>query len=293
MYALDIRKQALNVYSKIQSLRKTAFLLDIHFSSISRWLKQLERKPYSPRKYTKEALIIDTVKNIIQANPLVSSRTLTTKLKETFNVNLSRELVRVAIKNLGFTRKKARFISEPKDCKERLHAFLQLRKSYSDREFYSIDETSFGRNSFVSVGYALKGRKLYITKKQPRMSSISVCACASKNGWIGTMKKDGSFNKASFLEFLQTLHIPPLSVLLLDNIRFHHSKEVKDYLKSVNITPLYTPPYSPWFNPIEGCFSIVKKAFAAIQSIDEAFLSLQSKHFLSFFQKSLASEDKW
>jgi len=125
------------------------------------------------------------------------------------------------------------------------------------------------------------------------MSSISVCACASKHGWIRTMKKDGSFNKATFLEFLQALNIPPFSVLLLDNIRFHHSKEVKDYLKSFDIIPLYTPPYSPWFNLIEGCFSIVKKAFAAIQSIDEAFLSLQPKHFLSFFQKSLASEDKW
>ena len=101
MYPLDIRKLALKIYSKVQSLRKTSKLLDIHFSSISRWLHQLERKPYPERKYTKEALIVETIKDVLQTNPLTSSRLLQQKLKDAFRVDLSRELVRVAIKKLS------------------------------------------------------------------------------------------------------------------------------------------------------------------------------------------------
>lgn len=293
MYPLDIRKQALNVYSKVQSLRKTAFLLDIHFSSISRWLSNLERKPYSARKFTKESVIVDTIKAILQTDPLTSSRTLTSKLNQTFSMKVSRELVRVAIKRLGYTRKKAHFISKPKLLPEKQDYFLKIRTSFSEREFFSIDETGFGRNCFIDKGYSLKGQKLFLSKKQPRMTSQSVCACASRNGWVGFHQKNGSFDTQSFLLFLKSLELPPSSVLLLDNVSFHHSKVVKDYLESKLIIPLYVPPYSPWFNPIEGCFSIVKKAFTHFQKIDDAFYSLESRHFQAFFDKSLNATDRW
>jgi transposase len=293
MYPLDIRKQALKIYSKVQSLRKTSKLLDIHFSSISRWLHQLERKPYPERKYTKEALIVETIKDVLQTNPLTSSRLLQQKLKDAFRVDLSRELVRVAIKKLGYTRKKARFVSEPKTNQVKIEEFLKQRESLKDRTFFSIDETSFGRHSFKTTGYSPKGKKLYITKKQPRMTSVSVCACASKTGWIKVSKVEGSFNKTSFLTFLQQLSLPPTSVLLLDNVKFHHSKDVKDYLEKIEVFPLYTPPYSPWFNPIEGCFSIVKRSFADNQNITKSFDSLNVGHFEAFFIKSLTATQKW
>ena len=293
MYSLDVRKQALNIYSKVQSLRKTSLLLDIHFSSISRWVAQLERKPYSPRKYSKEAIIVDSIRTILQTEPLTSGRVLTQKLKNAFNIQISRELVRVVIKKLGFTRKKARFISIPKNYEQKKDAFLQLRESLAGKRFFSIDETGFGRNSFIDKGYALKGHKLYIAKRQPRMTSLSVCACASEQGWIGFSKKEGSFNHESFLQFLKSLEIPPSSVLLLDNVSFHHSKNVKEYLSSKNITPLFTPPYSPWFNPIEGCFSLVKKAFTFYEKIEDAFLSLKQSQFKAFFEKSLKAVERW
>ena len=152
MYPLDVRKQALKIYAKVQSLRKVGLLLDIHFSSISRWVRNLDRKPYSPRKFTKQELIVESIKDVLQTNPLTSGRELARRLQETFNVRISKELVRVAIKNLGFTRKKARFVSEPKTLQSKTDTFLQERETLKDREFFSIDETSFGRNSFIAKG---------------------------------------------------------------------------------------------------------------------------------------------
>ena len=42
--------------------------------------------------------------------------------------------------------------------------------------------------------------------------------------------------------------------LLQDNVRFHHSKIVKQYAAENNIGMNYIPAYSPIFNPIEISF---------------------------------------
>jgi transposase len=70
---------------------------------------------------------------------------------------------------------------------------------------------------------------------------------------------EGSFNKERFLNFLKDLSLlPPGTVILLDNVSFHHSLVVKDIAKQHSLVLLYTPPYSPCFNPIEGVFSIIR-----------------------------------
>ena len=225
MYSLDVRKQAIKLYLKLQSLRKTSLLLDIHFSSISRWFQHLERKPYPVRTYTKSDLIVESIKDTIQACPFISERELAKRLSSSFKINISKELVRLSIKKLGYTKKKTKYFSCPPSLDSITKEFLDRRHSLKHRQILSIDETSFGRNGFESRGYALKGKKLFIKKKLSRMTSISVCACCSSSKWIGYAKKEGSYNKASFLDFLKSIDLPSNSVLLLDNIKFHHSKE--------------------------------------------------------------------
>jgi transposase len=293
MYSLDVRRQAIKLYSKLQSLRKTSTMLDIHFSSISRWLNNLERKPYPVRQFTKSDLIVETIKDTIQTFPFISERELAKRLTDSFNLKFSKELVRLSIKKLGYTKKKAKYFSCPTSLETITKDFLEKRLTLKNRLFLSIDETSFGRSGFESRGYALKGKKLFIKKKLPRMTTISVCACCSNSKWIGYAKQEGSYNKAFFLEFLKNIDLPSNSVLLLDNIKFHHSKEVVDYLKSIDVIPLFTPPYSPWFNPIEGCFSIVKRSFAHLQDVELAFQSLKPNHFEAFFKKSLEAMTRW
>lgn len=46
--------------------------------------------------------------------------------------------------------------------------------------------------------------------------------------------------------------------LIMDNVRFHHSHKVKDLADQKGLRIVYTPPYSPDFNPIENVFSYVK-----------------------------------
>ena len=57
----------------------------------------------------------------------------------------------------------------------------------------------------------------------------------------------------------------------MDNVSFHHCKEVVEFIHSQNWKILYTPPYSPWFSPIEGVFSVVKNHYRKFLDIDLAF----------------------
>jgi len=44
----------------------------------------------------------------------------------------------------------------------------------------------------------------------------------------------------------------------MDNLAAHKVKGVQEALEEVGATPLYPPPYSPEFNPIELAFSKIK-----------------------------------
>jgi len=95
---------------------------------------------------------------------------------------VSRELVRLIIKRLGYTRKKAKFYGKAKNALFLNKAFLKRRDYYIENEIpiFSIDETGFGRFSYANgYGYSMKGTPLYIMKNQPRVTSKTVIACAS------------------------------------------------------------------------------------------------------------------
>jgi transposase len=50
----------------------------------------------------------------------------------------------------------------------------------------------------------------------------------------------------------------PRSVLVLDNASFHRTKAFLAPFRAAGIRVLFTPPYQPWFQPIESCFSKLK-----------------------------------
>ena len=69
---------------------------------------------------------------------------------------------------------------------------------------------------------------------------------------------------------------------MLDNVSFHHSKVCKEVAYAKGYDLLFVPPYYPWFNPIEGIFSVVKRSFYKGATIQQAF-----------FRKSLEATERW
>ena len=48
------------------------------------------------------------------------------------------------------------------------------------------------------------------------------------------------------------------SVLVLNNARIYHDKDLIEYIEAFSGRVEFLSPYSPDFNPIETCFSVIK-----------------------------------
>jgi transposase len=57
------------------------------------------------------------------------------------------------------------------------------------------------------------------------------------------------------------------SVLVADNVAFHKSRVVLEFLESNNIRCIFLSPYSPQLNPIEEVFSLIKSRYKRIRPI--------------------------
>lgn len=291
MYPLDRRRVAKNIYDQLLSLRKVAILLNTSHSTISRWLKNPEQKPYSNRCTTKSSIVIESIRLAVHLDPFISIRELTTKIQIIHKIEVSRELIRIAIGKLGLTKKKARYHGSPPHLEKATSDFIFMRDFAINNNYQilSIDETSFGRNGLITRGYAKRGDKLFVKNKKPTVQTTTVLACASSEGWKKLLKFKGSGTSQRFLDFLKSLNLSKNTYILMDNARIHHTSEVKEFIDSKDCKVLYTPPYSPWFNPIELCFSIVKRYFCRHQEIDASFEYLTPDHFKAFFSKSLSA----
>jgi transposase len=292
MHPFPIRQIACRIYTLVHSLRKTEALVAVSRSSISRWLKCIDRAAYTPRSLmTKTQMVSQLVRDTVQCNPLTPVSDIQKKIQTSLNVSVSPQLIRSVLRSLGYSRKKARFCGRPATQDARKNEFIVQRDCFrrDQRQFVAIDETAFGRYSHSHVmGYAPKGQPLYVSKKRPRVTTTSVVACVSEKGLIGMQSlQNQAFNTDSFLYFLRSLNLPSRTVIILDNVRFHHSKLVKEYASQAGIDLLYVPPYCPWFNPIEFCFSVVKRAYIRCEDVQLSFGALGPKHCHAFFDKCM------
>jgi transposase len=80
-------------------------------------------------------------------------------------------------------------------------------------------------------------------------------------------------------------------VILLDNVAFHHARQVAQVAEAKKLTLLYVPPYSPWYNPVETVFSLVKRRYYQCHTIDTALSAANSGHIKAAFAHSFGIFD--
>lgn len=295
MYPIDRRKISRHIYSLLNSLRATAKLVQVSHTTVSRWNRHFDKQPYSNENRTtksKSFIISETLKAIIQCNPIITHQQIKAMIKDTFKFSISTELIRTILKRNNYTRKRVRYFGEAKDQEVKNNVFIIKRDRFlsENRLFFSLDETSFGRHGKPTSGYSLKGKQLRVKKSFPRVTTSSMMAIISPLKIVKTCIIHGSFNSEKFYWFMKDLDLPTGSVILLDNVRFHYSKSVADLCTSRNWEMLFVPPYSPWFNPIEEVFSIMKRAYYKDHTIEESIEKITQYHLQAFFQHALAHQ---
>ena len=136
MYPLDRRIVAQNIYSIVKSLRKTALLLKVSHMTISRWIKNPERLTYS--MFSKARIISESIRSLIQNDPLVMLSQLQESIESTFAFKVSKELLRTIRKKQGFSRKKVKFFNKPSSMQEKLESFFSERDKLVSRGYHFV-----------------------------------------------------------------------------------------------------------------------------------------------------------
>jgi transposase len=99
----------------------------------------------------------------------------------------------------------------------------------------------------------------------------------------------GNYNSESFASFVGSL--PNDKTVIMDNVAFHRSKIVRAAAERKNISLVYIPPYSPWYNPVEYAFSIIKQNYRKLrlrhgtvaEHIEESLQSLTAEKSSRFY----------
>ena len=271
--------------------------------SVKRWSlqseKELENAKYNmiKRKIQKSAAdVVLAIRSIIEANPLLLIEDVQGKIKKLFNFTISRSFLCSIIRHkCNMTRKKVRFYGKSEKQDELTEAFIKKRKEYEEQGkfFVSLDETSFSRKGKDVFGYSDKGKRISVQKPWKRFTTQSALGYVDEDGLLQYKTVVGSYNKERFISACRKLTFKDNSVVLIDNVKFHHSKEVLDFFHQMNIEVLFVPPYSPWFNPIENVFSLVKAQFYKTGSIEGSFNDVMNKTIIlrNMFSKVLQTEN--
>ena len=164
------------------------------------------------------------------------------------------------LKRWGFTpQKPAKFAYERRE--EHVKAWLENsypaiheRAKREKAEIYWGDETGMKAGDIQGRGYSPRG-VTPVVNASAKYESLSMISAITNRGRIHWMIVDGSVNSEWFIEFLDRLckSTTRKIFLILDNLRVHHSKLVKQWLegREKKIELFFLPPYSPDLNPDE------------------------------------------
>jgi len=275
MYHIEKRLLVINIYYKIKSMRKTSLLTNVSISSISRWIKNIHNK--KEKIISKLPLIIDLIKTVLSYFPFYTVKDIQKHINKTLNLTCSYSLIYTIMKKhvkLSYKKIKYQNFLNKDTLNTKINLFKhEFSKLINNNNFVFIDEVGFNDSIKPIYSWSEKGKKLYIDHKINTKSrnNKSVCSYITNEGKISYCVSNIPYNKNILLEYMKTFNFPKNTIIIMDNVSFHHSKIIKNYVETKNWKLLYIPPYSPDFNPIENIFSKIKNHYRKYKNIENSF----------------------
>jgi len=124
-----------------------------------------------------------------------------------------------------------------------------------------LDESGVKSNLTRLYGRALSSQRVADHAPLNTPQTMTMLSSIRFNGEKAFTTYPGGTTGQRFLDYLKDVLIPTLKagdIVVMDNMRSHHIKEVGEILRQNHLIPLYLPPYSPDLNPIEKMWSKMK-----------------------------------
>jgi transposase len=187
-------------------------------------------------------------------------------VKNAFGIQYSMSGMRDLLHRLGYEYKKPKLVPGDPDI-EGQEEFIKyyeafMRNKPADVEVLFMDAVHPEHNTMAAYGWIKRGKKKEIQTNSGRQRLNLHGAINAETHEI-TMIESSTINKDSTLELLGVLEkkyfYASMLYIILDNARYHYSKEVKDWLRGKNIKLVFLPAYSPNLNLIERLWKFFKK----------------------------------
>jgi len=274
-YSLESKVQTIIDYLQLTekiSLNKFSRDHSVHPNTFRYWLKKYNEKTLTVdlrENNHRPSLITDTFKNCIDetmaVNGLQSILRIRATLVEQFPYSLSTYYKIVHLMDYTYKRVSTYTLPIKKNIATVLEQIAEKQRelcAIGIENVVSIDEVPFYEEMFPTYGWSKCGKKCIHRKNSMRSKHHSVLCAVSSSGQFEYRIVD-SGNGDTFKAFIAEVVIPKFkdkSHFLMDNARIHHCKDTVEYIKDKGFTPIYTVPYTPELNPIENCFSVIKKS---------------------------------
>lgn len=136
-----------------------------------------------------------------------------------------------------------------------------------------IDETWATTNMARRHGRAQRGQRVVAAVPHGHWKTTTFLAALRHDGLAAPCVFDGAINGARFLAYVEQALAPTLragDLVVLDNLKAHKVKGVREAIEARGARLRYLPPYSPDFNPIELAFAKLKALLrtAARRTVD-------------------------
>ncbi|ABM37051.1 IS630 family transposase [Polaromonas naphthalenivorans] len=141
---------------------------------------------------------------------------------------------------------------------------IEVQAREQRAEIYWGDETALVNTDVRGRSYAPAGKTPVAFAPGGSRHKLSMIASVTNQGKARWLIIDEAFNSDRLIEFLQALvkDAGKKVLLILDNLRVHHSQPVKAWVAERNdkIELFYLPSYSPELNPEERLNADLKQA---------------------------------
>jgi transposase len=165
------------------------------------------------------------------------------------------------LKRWGFTPQKPikrAYEQRPEAVKQWLdneYPAIEKRAKAESGEIHWGDETAVVNTDVRGRSFAPRGKTPVTYTVGGTRHKLSMISTVTNQGKARWMIIEDAFNSDKLIEFLEALtkDADKKVFLILDNLRVHHSKPVKEWLedKKEKIEVFYLPSYSPELNPDE------------------------------------------
>lgn len=274
------RRQAVQLRQRGMTRAEIGVIVGVHADTVGRWLKQYlaqgtagleakvrggregERRHLTPQQEAEvQRLLIDKRPDQFKLNYALWTRSAVQQLiKQETGIAMPIRTVGEYLKRWDFTPQKPlkrAYEQRPAVVEQWLQEAYPAIKDQARREnaeIYWGDETGLRNDSQHGRGYAPKGKTPVITLNAKR-ESINMISAVTNQGKVRFRLFEGSMNAELLIDFMQRLikDAKRKVILILDNLRVHHAKVVKEWLAAhgAEIEVFYLPAYSPELNPDE------------------------------------------